>query len=456
MAHLHKLQRSSNNSSLACTNCRMRHRRCIRLPEGTCTCCRNYNLPCIYIPGRKRGPKTNSPSLSNINPGETAIKALFSSNDSSAFETSNPYNHNIISPNIHNGTTDAFQNTIIDQSSLRSFFPFAHEELTQNHDPIILSSTSHLEGSSSAQIPFNTHLYRVSEIFPNNPPSDHKGLVQIDDLLTISPSQNATPSSIIYLNDSSSLETSDPYNNIIPSPGIDDYGINEAFQNKFIDQSFLGPSSTSDQSSLPSFFPFVHEELTQNNDPLFIDPYQNNLLSSTNHLEGSSSAQTPFNIHLHRVYEIFPNTPPFVHTPPSAYEGLAQNDDPLTISPSQNAIPTSIIYLNDSSSLETSDSYNIIISPNIDNYGTNEAFQNAFIDQSFLHPYSTFIHEGSMQNYDNLTIDQFPKVTSFFINHSNDSSSFKTTDSNNNNIITDPVNVILYGTTEVFQNMFTD
>ncbi|KAF0483900.1 hypothetical protein F8M41_023182 [Gigaspora margarita] len=403
MSHLRRLQRSRNNTSLACTNCRMSHQRCIRLSEGICTYCRNYNLPCIYIPGRKRGPKTNFPSLSNINPGETAIKALFSSNDSYAFETPNPYNYNISSPNNDIGTTEAFQNTSIDQSSLLSFFPFVHEELTQN-----------------------------------------------DDLLTINPSQNATASSIIYINDSSSLETSDPYNNIITSPNIN-YGINDAFQNAFIDQSFLHPSSPSDQSSLPSFFPFVHEEPTPNNDPLIINPFQDIIISSTSHLEGYSSAQTPFNIHLHQVSEIFPNTSHSVH------EGLAQNDDDLLIiSPSQNAIPTSIIYLNDFSFLETSDSNNNTISPNIDNYGINEAFQNAFIDQSFLHPSFPFIHEGSMQNYDHLTIDLFPNVTSSFINHSNDSSSFETTDSNNNIIITTPVNVHPYGVTEVFQNMFTD
>ncbi|CAG8800454.1 19515_t:CDS:1, partial [Gigaspora rosea] len=62
----------------------------------------------------KRGPKTNSSSLSNINPSETAIKALFSSNNSSAFETPNPYNYKIILPNIHE-TTEAFQNMSIDQ-----------------------------------------------------------------------------------------------------------------------------------------------------------------------------------------------------------------------------------------------------------------------------------------------------------------------------------------------------
>ncbi|CAG8614770.1 6385_t:CDS:2 [Gigaspora margarita] len=231
-------------------------------------------------------------------------------------------------------------------------------ELTQNNDSIILSSTRHLEGYFSAQTPLNIHFYRVSEIFPNNPPIGHEGLAQNDDPLTISPSQNTTPTSIIYLNDSSYLEFSDPYNNIITSPNIDNYGTNEAFQNAFIDQSFLHPFFSSNQSFLPSFFPFIHEELTQNNDPSIINPYQNIILSSTSHLEGSSSAQTPFNIHLHRVSEIFPNTPPSAHTPSSAHEGLTQNNDPLNINPYNN----------------------IIIFPNIDSYGTNEAFQNAFID----------------------------------------------------------------------------
>ncbi|CAG8772285.1 25633_t:CDS:1, partial [Dentiscutata erythropus] len=64
--------------------------------------------------GKKRGPKSNSQSLSNINTCETATEAteaLFSSStDSSSFEIPHVYNHIIIS----------------------SFFSFVHEGPTQN------------------------------------------------------------------------------------------------------------------------------------------------------------------------------------------------------------------------------------------------------------------------------------------------------------------------------------
>ncbi|CAG8732950.1 12445_t:CDS:1, partial [Dentiscutata heterogama] len=121
----------------------------------------------------------------------------------------------------------------------------------------------------------------------------------------------------------------------------------------------------------------------------------------------------------------------------------AQNNGPLTIS-------SSISYLNDSSSSETQDlNNNNITYPNIHTYGTNESFQNAFIDQSFLLPPSSFVHEGLIQNDE---LDLSRNATLSFINHLIDSSSFEITDNNNNT----PLSVHPYETTEIFQNTFID
>ncbi|CAG8572115.1 14511_t:CDS:2, partial [Dentiscutata heterogama] len=246
---------------LACTNCRMSHRRCIRLPEGICANCRNNSLYCIYISGRKRGPKTNSQFLPDVNPCETATNALCSS--------SNDYN--IISPNTHNETTETFQNMSISQSFLPSFFPFVHDEPSQNNDPLIVnpyqnissSSTSHLTDSFSVETPININPYRTAEIFQNVFLSTHEGPAQNNDPLTIS-------SSISYLNGSSSVET--PIN-------INPYGTDEIFQNVFLS---------------------AHEEPAQNNDPLTIS-------SSINYLNDSSSVETPININPYGTDEIFQN-----------------------------------------------------------------------------------------------------------------------------------------------------
>ncbi|CAG8614159.1 4414_t:CDS:2 [Dentiscutata erythropus] len=296
-------------------------------PLGICANCRNNNLPCVYIPGRKRGPKINSQFLPSVNPCETTTNALCtSSNDFSSFETLRPCNYNIISPNIHN-ESETFQIMSISQSFLPSFFPFVHEEPLQNDDPLTIPSSIRPE--------------------------------QNNDPLTI-------PSSISYLNDSSSNET--PIN-------INSYGTAEIFQI---------------------------------------------------YLNESSSVETPINIDLYGTAEIFQNV--FL----SAHEGPAQSNDPLTI-------PSTISYLNDSSSSET---------PDLHNNGTNESFQNTSIDQSFMLSSSHFVHEGLMQNDE---LDLSRNATLSFINHLIDSSSFEITDNNNT-----PLSVRPYETTEIFQNMFID
>ncbi|CAG8511746.1 11039_t:CDS:1 [Dentiscutata heterogama] len=416
------------NTSLACINCRVIHRRCITHSEGICTNCRHYGLPCVYVQGKKRGPKSNSQSPSNINPCGTATEVLLSSlNDSSSFETPHAYNTNHLNDsssveiplNVHQTSSDTYtyetNDTFIDQSFLLPSSSSIYEGSMQNNNPsinlfqnITSSFTNYSNDSSSFNTTYlNIHPYGTTDV--------HIIPVQNNDSLTISPSQNATTSSISYSNDSSSLEIPYPYNsNIINSPNTYTYESNDTF----IDQSFLLPSSSS-----------VHEGSMQNNNPS-INLSQNITSSFTDYSNDSSSFNTTYlNIHPYGTTDV--------------HEIPTQNNDSLTISPSQNVTTSSISYSNDSSSLEIPYPYNsnIINSPNIYTYETNDTF----IDQSFLLPSSSSVYEGSMQN-NNPSINLSQNITSSFTNHSNDSSSSNTTH----------LNVHPYGTTEVFQNTFVD
>ncbi|CAG8504298.1 26144_t:CDS:1 [Gigaspora margarita] len=245
---------------------------------------------------------------------------------------------------------------------------------------------------------------------------------QNNNSLIINPYQNITLSSTSNLNETSSAEA--PLN-------IYQYGAVETSQNSFY---------------------FVHEGSTQNNDPSIINP-----LSSISHFNDFSSIETPHNVHSCGAVEAPQNAYPCVH------EELAQSNDSY-----QNVTPSFISYSNDSFSLETPDPYtrnNIITSPNIQTYGANE--------QLFLLPSNPFVHEGSMQNDDTLTIDlpqnasysivpfvhegptqnndsfminPYQNVTQSIINYSNDSSSLETPDPYNNIIISP--NIYAYGTNE--------
>ncbi|KAF0515233.1 hypothetical protein F8M41_017351 [Gigaspora margarita] len=191
---------------------------------------------------------------------------------------------------------------------------------------------------------------------------------QNNDSLIVGPCQNLTLSSTSHSNESFSVET--PLNSY-------QYGAAETSQNSFY---------------------FVHEESAQNNDPLIIKPYQNITLSSTNHFNEFSSIEIRHNVHSCGAAEASQNTYSFVH------EESAQNNDSY-----QNVTPSFISYSNDSFSLETPDPYtrnNIITSTNIHTYGVNELL--------FLHPSNPFVHEGSMQNDDTLTID-LPQNASYSI-----------------------------------------
>ncbi|CAG8790678.1 9215_t:CDS:2, partial [Dentiscutata erythropus] len=242
--------------------------------------------------GKKCSPKSNSQSP-NINHCGTTTEALFSLlNDSFSFEISHTYNHIIVSP----------------------FFFSVHKGPTQNYT---VSSINHLNDSSFVKTPLNIHpygsakapqssniyTYETNEAFQDTfidqlTTDVHEIPAQNNDSLTNSPSQNVRTSSISYSDVSSSLEILYPYNsNIINSPNIYTYKTNEAFQDIFIDQSFLLLSSSS-----------VHEGSMQNNNPS-INPSQNTTSSFTNYSNDSSSFNTThLNIHPHGTTEVFQNT----------------------------------------------------------------------------------------------------------------------------------------------------
>ncbi|KAF0487839.1 hypothetical protein F8M41_022470 [Gigaspora margarita] len=122
--------------------------------------------------------------------------------------------------------------------------------------------------------------------------------------------QNITSSSDSFStscsNDSFFFETQHSYDNIIPIPNIDPYGIIEAFQNMFINQS---PSSLSSLSS-PSFS-FIHDELESNNEQN-ITPFSNSFPTSCSNDFSSFKTQNSYNnvitttnIDLYEIIETF-------------------------------------------------------------------------------------------------------------------------------------------------------
>ncbi|CAG8837093.1 43346_t:CDS:1 [Gigaspora margarita] len=393
MPQSNKPQRLRTNATQACTNCQIRRQRCEKSSEedinGICTYCKNNDLHCENISPKKRGRKPRSPgtvdahhsfetvvsfidqeqipdnqNIVSINSYESSFRTIEEQNNDSLII--NPYQNITLSSTSHLNESSSVETPLNSyqygaaETSQNSFY-FVHEGSTQNNDPLIInpyqnitiSSTNNFNDFSSIETLHNVHPCGVAEASQNIYPFV-EGPAQNNDLY-----QNVTPSFINYSNDYFSLETTDPYtrNNIITSPNIYTYGTNE--------QVFLLPS-----------IPFVYEGSMQNNDPLTIDLSQNANYSSV----------------------------PFVH------EGPTQNNDRLIINPYQNV----------TSSLETPDPYNnIITSPNIYTYGTNE--------QIFWPTSTPFIHEGSMQNNDPLTIDLSQNTI-----YSNDSFFSETTNPYNN------------------------
>ncbi|CAG8550893.1 10485_t:CDS:1 [Cetraspora pellucida] len=192
--------KTRTHATLACINCRQRHERCERLPgKDICTNCREYNRSCVSIPGNRRGPKSrrqnhefaNLQPFSNINPYSaiqiqhshpvsrvahtqyqltTGIEShscltpevctqyqLTPSTESYSYLTPGMYQEQHTPSSLGSlypvsGTTEAFQNMFINQSSSASFLSssFAHEESTLNIDrPTISPSITYLTSLSN-------------------------------------------------------------------------------------------------------------------------------------------------------------------------------------------------------------------------------------------------------------------------------------------------------------------
>ncbi|CAG8825748.1 35233_t:CDS:1 [Gigaspora margarita] len=404
MSQSDRPQISRTNTTQACTNCQRRRQRCEKLSEGdtngTCAYCRNNNFHCENTSPKKRGRKPRSPgtakvhcsfetivsfigqeqmqddqNIESINSYESSFRTAEAQNNDSSII--NSYQNITLSSTINLNETSSVEAPLniyqygAAETSQNSFY-FDHEESAQNNDPsiinpyqnITLSSISHFNDFSSIETPHNVHSCGAAEASQNTYPCFHEESAQNNDSY-----QNVTPSFISYSNASFSLETPDPYtrNNIITSPNIHTYGANE--------QLFLISSNS-----------FVHEGSMQNDDTLAIDLPQN-----------ASYSIVPF-----------------------IYEEPTQNNDSFIINAYQNVTQSIINHSNDTSSFETPDPYNnFIISPNNYVYGTNE--------QLFLLPSTSFVHEGSLQNNDSLTIDLSQNTI-----YLNDSSFFETTNPYNN------------------------
>ncbi|CAG8712786.1 26565_t:CDS:2 [Dentiscutata erythropus] len=203
-------QKTRINSTLACVNCQWRHVRCIKIHgEDSCTNCRKYNRPCIYIPGNKRGPKRHrlNTRFANLQP----------------FSNINPYRYE--------AAQIQYQKQLIGDSLYPEFgVDYTQHQLMPNIDgisyptPGIHVAYTQYQGQSNLSSSFFVH----DELMPNN---KQKNIVSSSISSTNGP------------NDLFSFRTQHSYNN-----NIDSYNITKSFHNTFIDQFSLIPSS------------FVHDE----------------------------------------------------------------------------------------------------------------------------------------------------------------------------------------------------
>ncbi|CAG8513581.1 22089_t:CDS:2 [Gigaspora rosea] len=300
------------NATLACKYCQKRHERCERLSEKhTCMNRRKRSRLCISVPGYKRGPKTRKLIME-------------------------PF------PNInHYGTIETFQNTFINKPSL-SYFPFVHGVFMPN---ITLFPTNDLFFRTLYS--YNNTIinpYRTTKTLQNtfiNQSSSYN-----NDEPELNNDQNITPSSDSFStscsNDSFFFETQHSYDKIITIPNIDPYGIIEAFQNMFINQSPSSPSIS-----------FIHDESESNN--------EQNITSFSNSF--------PTNMLI--------NQSPSTSSPSFIHDELELNSEQNIIS-SSSSFSTS--FSNDSFFFETQHSYNNIVTttPNLNPYRSVETFRNTF------------------------------------------------------------------------------
>ncbi|CAG8789567.1 43496_t:CDS:2 [Gigaspora margarita] len=260
-----------------------------------------------------------------------------------------------------------------------------------------------------------------------------------------------------------------------PFPNINPYETTETFQNTFIKQPSL------------SYSPFV---------PGVFMP--NITLFPTNDLHSYNNTITTLPINPYETTKPLQNT--FINQSSSYHNDEPELNNDQNITSSSDSFSTSCS--NDSSFFETQHSYdNIITTPNIDPYGTIEAFQNSNNEQNITsssgsfstmypndtlffetqHPYNSIITTTpnidlyeTIETFQDMFINQSPSTSPCFIhdelelnneqNIISSSSSFSTgcsTDSfgfetqhSYNNIVTTTPNINPHGSVETFQNTF--
>ncbi|CAG8760220.1 32859_t:CDS:1, partial [Racocetra persica] len=127
-------QKTRNHATVACTNCRRKHQKCnVLFEQNKCTNCNDRNLPCILMPGNKRGPKSAAEVFIANSPSPNSFSA------SNSF--SYPYNHITVTNASNYETIETFQNTQLLSN-------FSNEPIMPNNEPNISSFlTNNLNGS---------------------------------------------------------------------------------------------------------------------------------------------------------------------------------------------------------------------------------------------------------------------------------------------------------------------
>ncbi|CAG8585787.1 16969_t:CDS:1, partial [Cetraspora pellucida] len=115
-------QKARNNATVACIDCRRRRKKCkILSGENKCTNCNKQKLPCIFIPGNKRGPKSVVKAYHNAiianppSPNSCSVSDSFSlpyshshitATNTSIYETTETFRNPQLSSIFHNGSNN--------------------------------------------------------------------------------------------------------------------------------------------------------------------------------------------------------------------------------------------------------------------------------------------------------------------------------------------------------------
>ncbi|CAG8445806.1 16091_t:CDS:1 [Dentiscutata heterogama] len=247
-------QKTRINSTLACVNCQWRHVKCVKLlGEDSCTNCRKYSRPCIYIPGNKRGPKRHrlNTRIANLR--------LFSNIDPYRYEAAHiQYQKQLTGDSLYPelGIDYTQHQPMPNIDSISYPTPGIHVAYSQYQGQLTpnignsshpISETNDIQNKLVNQSNLSSSFFVHNELMPNN---KQKNIMSSSNSSTNDP------------NDLFSFRTQHSYNN-----NIDSYDTTKSFHNTFIDQFSLIPSS------------FVHDEMLYDEQILYdeqnINPFFN-------------------------------------------------------------------------------------------------------------------------------------------------------------------------------------